>query len=262
MRWQKLAQLIREPDTIGWRLRHKLEVQLDRHRPRPDQGFDFTCDQLSAALAACVPGFDAGILEDHALLQLESEIQQRTSALDRASAFAFAHNGDRTLGRLCYAACRSMEPDSVVETGVAHGVTTAYILLALHQNGRGHLRSIDLPPLSSHSVDNVGIVVPERLRDRWALYRGASREQLPKSLGDAGHVDVFVHDSLHTYSTMSWEFRTALQKLRRPGLIISDDVEGNTAFSDMVRARKPDESGVILESNKTACCAIALFQSR
>ena len=35
----------------------------------------------------------------------------------------------------------------VVETGVAHGVTSRFILEALERNGRGFLWSIDLPPL-------------------------------------------------------------------------------------------------------------------
>jgi hypothetical protein len=37
------------------------------------------------------------------------------------------------------------ETEKVVETGVAHGVTSRFILEALSRNGDSHLWSIDLP---------------------------------------------------------------------------------------------------------------------
>lgn len=259
MHLQKLAQLLQEPRTLAWRVRHKLEVALDRYQPVAARRFDFSCDQLPNALSLTVPGFAPTMLDEPGLVGLEADVSSRLSSISRDMAFSAAHNGDRTLGRLCFAACRSVQPESVVETGVAHGVTTAYILYALHLNGRGHLHSIDLPPLTKNAADLVGIAVPDHLRERWTLHRGATRQQLPIALAQAGLVDVFVHDSLHTYRTMTWEFNTALRHLNRPGILISDDVEGNRAFEDMVNAHKPDHSSVILESNKHACCALAVF---
>jgi len=44
-----------------------------------------------------------------------------------------------------YAAVRILKPECVVETGIANGVSSAYILLALHRNQRGKLHSIGLP---------------------------------------------------------------------------------------------------------------------
>src|ERR1700687_229783 len=44
-----------------------------------------------------------------------------------------------------YAAARALAPDCIVETGVANGVSSSYLLLALQKNGRGRLRSIGLP---------------------------------------------------------------------------------------------------------------------
>lgn len=256
---QKLFHLLREPGTLAWRLSHKLEVTLDRYQPGPSHRFDNTCDQLNTVLCDAIPGFSSEILEDPALTDLENEISSRLAEQSPNGTFAAAHNGDRTLGRLCYAACRALHPEQVVETGVAHGVTTAYILFGLSRNGRGHLRSIDLPPLSRNADDLVGIAVPSWLRTRWTLYRGATRQQLPIALREAGEIDVFVHDSLHTYRTMRWEFERALARMRRPGVLISDDVEGNRAFEDMVTASSPAKSSVILESNKRACCGLAFY---
>lgn len=53
--------------------------------------------------------------------------------------------------RLCYingylyAACRSVKPKVVVETGVRRGVSTAFILQALKDIKTGRLYSVDLP---------------------------------------------------------------------------------------------------------------------
>ncbi len=44
-----------------------------------------------------------------------------------------------------YAIVRAMRPTSVIETGVLHGLTSAFILRALEQNRAGRLTSIDLP---------------------------------------------------------------------------------------------------------------------
>ncbi len=49
------------------------------------------------------------------------------------------------LGSFLYAIVRSLKPETVLETGVASGLASAYILLALRQNKKGKLYSIDLP---------------------------------------------------------------------------------------------------------------------
>jgi hypothetical protein len=43
-----------------------------------------------------------------------------------------------------YAAVRALTPDCIVETGVANGVSSSYLLLALQKNERGRLHSIGL----------------------------------------------------------------------------------------------------------------------
>lgn len=44
---------------------------------------------------------------------------------------------------LQYAAVRAFQPNVVVETGVANGVSSSYLLLALQTNGRGTFRTTD-----------------------------------------------------------------------------------------------------------------------
>jgi hypothetical protein len=117
-----------------------------------------------------------------------------------------------------YAVVRAVKPHSIVETGIANGVSSAYVLLAMERNQIGVLRSIDindgsfLPP-----GKQVGWVVPEWLRERWKMYLGDSKELLAGILADALPLDVFIHDSLHTYEHMKFEYEVAYPVLRPGG---------------------------------------------
>lgn len=135
-----------------------------------------------------------------------------------------------------YAAIRAFTPDVVVETGVANGVSTSYILLALEKNGRGKLHSIELgDPQYLPPGKQPGWMVPEWLKQNWDLRIGDSCALLPQLLSECAVIDVFIHDSLHTYDHMLWEFRAAYPRLRAGGLLISDDAAWNPAFSEFTR---------------------------
>jgi hypothetical protein len=165
------------------------------------------------------------------------EVEERTRSLLRSiwatDAFSQRWAADSLFARLCYLACRLATPETVVETGVAYGVSSAFTLKALEQNGGGTLHSVDLPPLRREYGRFWGIAVPEGLRQRWRLHRGASRRVLPGLLREVGPVGLFVHDSLHTRRNMRREFDAAWPNLSPGGLLLADDVERNTAFADL-----------------------------
>jgi predicted O-methyltransferase YrrM len=142
-----------------------------------------------------------------------------------------------------YAICRNLKPHVVIETGVQYGASSAFILQALCDNNFGHLYSIDLPDVKyirdngkphhdSIKPNRVGTAVPNELRGRWTLIIGNTKEKLPELLGTLESIDVFFHDSMHTYDHMYLEYKTAWSKLRTGGLLVSDDVLWNTAFLD------------------------------
>lgn len=144
-----------------------------------------------------------------------------------------------------YALVRVMQPDQVVETGVCDGFSTRFLLLAMERNGRGMLHSIDLPnqdvelaPEGSRQRDvmatgrETGWLVPASLRSRWQLHLGDAKVLLPALLPKLGPIDVFIHDSLHTYEHMMFEYRAAWPHLRAGGILLSDDTDWNTAFPE------------------------------
>lgn len=133
-----------------------------------------------------------------------------------------------------YLLVRLVQPNHMVETGVSAGVSSAYILSAMEDNNRGRLYSIDLPPDNLPKGKTVGWVVPDHLKNRWSLHIGNALDLLEPLLSDIGTIDCFVHDSLHTYDHMSWEFNTAWKYLRPGGLFLSHDVGANDAFFDFM----------------------------
>lgn len=83
-----------------------------------------------------------------------------------------------------------------------------------------------------------GFLVPTELRPDWDLIIGDSLEVLPDLLKSLGTIDMFFHDSDHSYGHMMGEFRLAFPYLAKGGCLVSDDVTLNTAFLDFSRLFK------------------------
>jgi len=162
------------------------------------------------------------------------------------------HDGVRLM---LYLIVRAYKPEIVIETGVAHGASTAFILCSMYENQKGHLYSIDLPPYDVHSkIRNlggaaiytlndgqkhyigeqysIGDLVPQYLKERWTLIYGDVKENLPVLLKRLENISLFFHDSLHTYEHMMFEYETAWPHITKGGFLISHDVLWNDAFLD------------------------------
>lgn len=164
---------------------------------------------------------------------------------------------DTSLGELLYGLVRALRPNTVVETGVATGVTSAYVLAALADNGVGRLHSIDLPLTDYVVLGLVGVSVPIKLRDRWIYHWGTARRLLPRVLAGT-HVEagLFIHDSDHSYANMRWELQTAWDALPSGSWFVADDANHHSAFEDFAAAvgvqpvyvaqeSKPDCAGLL-----------------
>jgi Methyltransferase domain len=146
---------------------------------------------------------------------------------------AFGGWGDGEPGfvRAVWCLTRHLRPSRVVETGVARGFTTRFILAALERNAHGRLWSIDLPPPRSPELDEqIGVAVPEALRTRWVYVRGLSRRRLPRLLSRLGTIELFVHDSKHSKRNLLFELEHAWTSLTDGGAIVADDVDLNCGF--------------------------------
>jgi predicted O-methyltransferase YrrM len=146
-------------------------------------------------------------------------------------------DADAALARALWCIVIHLRPRTVLETGVARGMTTRVALEAIARNDEGRLWSIDVPPLLERDLGaQTGAAVPAALRDRWELVRGSSRRRLPSLIGALGSVDVFVHDSMHTARNVSFELERVWPALRPGGVILVDDVGHNDAFAAFTRS--------------------------
>jgi len=143
-----------------------------------------------------------------------------------------------------YALVRELEPRILVETGTATGSMTSWILSALHKNQHGKLISIDIPPEKgkltmdmSISREQVGFLIPHAYRQNWEYVEGDAKLFLQDVLIN-NNVDVFIHDSLHTYDHMMFEYVTARGLMKKDTVIMSDDILWNNAWTDFVRGHK------------------------
>ena len=148
-----------------------------------------------------------------------------------------------------YCIIRLIKPHAVMETGVFAGVSSAFILQAMYDNKKGHLWSIDLPSRADelgnlpggmiqelpHNIEP-GFTIPEALRERWTLIIGRSQEKLPPLLKSIESIDIFLHDSEHSYSNMMWEYKTAWPYIASGGLLLSDDAGVNLAMLHFCRS--------------------------
>lgn len=152
-----------------------------------------------------------------------------------------------------YALIRRYKPTLMIETGVAQGVSTYFILKAMHDNNKGLLISIDYPNRNPDGYkdlgdkqDNVyipthlepGWLVPNSLRSRWEFHEGKSSDILPKLNKKKGKsIEAFFHDSDHSYSNMQFELAWAITHMKK-GIIIADDTSRNYAWNDFNRIWK------------------------
>jgi hypothetical protein len=148
-----------------------------------------------------------------------------------------------------YCLIRSLKPRVVVETGVLHGLTSAWILKALDDNKLGRLISIDLPrrDWDKHfkgiefgdggdtefeiKEEPPGWVVPENLTSNWELILGPSSKYLQGICKTEDNIDLFIHDSDHSYDTMKLECEL-IQKYHPSSTIVIDDYYANNFAFD------------------------------
>lgn len=151
--------------------------------------------------------------------------------MEKSLSFTRQMNMPREDMRSLYLLARVCEPTTVLETGVANGVSSVILLNILRSVLDSHLHSIDVDNGKIH-----GQLIPADLRDpdQWTLHLQAPQSTqplLPDLLEELGTVDFFLHDSLHRFEHMMWEYETAWSYVRAGGVLASHDVLDTSAFA-------------------------------
>ena len=120
-----------------------------------------------------------------------------------------------------YALVRALEPQHVVETGTQMGLGSCAIAAALLRNGHGRLTTIDIEPEAGYLIG-----------DPWAGVVDRRTGSSVDIIGGLEDVDLFIHDSLHTYDFETQEFAAVEQRLSGGAVILSDNAHATAALSN------------------------------
>lgn len=135
---------------------------------------------------------------------------------------------------LLYHLVQWMKPATVVETGVADGGSSRVILQALRQNDKGRLVSFDID-------QDVGGLIDVALRARWDLRVLPAQGRSARFKADMPRlapIDLFLHDSRHTYRWQLMEYRAAWSSMPPGAILASDDIDDSFAFLDFARTAR------------------------
>lgn len=148
-----------------------------------------------------------------------------------------AYGSEGVMGALdcatLYGLTRWLRPAAIVESGGYIGMSSAFILKALADEklATSKLYSIEL----SQECDQ-GALIPDELRSASGAFvpmRGKVEDFLKRN-AIRSSIDMFLHDSSHSYRHMLWEFRQFWPRLRDGGLLVSHDVQMNAAFLEFI----------------------------
>jgi Methyltransferase domain len=234
-RGQKLARLLRtfaaNPVTVARALPGEIRQRHGSVKTGPDQVDDRWFEHLHSLLGAAWPCPETERL-DVLMADVAGLLSSRGLGSGRGTFGGWYSDAETSLCRAVWCATVHGRPEVVVETGVAHGVSSRVVLEALRLNGLGHLWSIDLPnPLDIRQHADIGIAVPEDCRGSWTLLEGSSRQRLPALVAELGHVDLFIHDSLHTAKNTLFEMEQVASALPPGGVMLVDDVNLHDGFA-------------------------------
>lgn len=183
-----------------------------------------SAEQLLIATSNATEAVASHLREEFALLRRELDGRYKAIELTHATDWAIEEQTSFFL----YALVRLRAPEVVVETGVANGHSTFFLLKALHANGRGKLHSFDV-------VSGVGKLLKDDDKQRWNLRllpAKATKSALESQLSKLAPIDLFIHDSDHSYHWQMIELSLALAHVGPNGVIASDDVDSSFAFLD------------------------------
>ena len=121
------------------------------------------------------------------------------------------------------------KPRNIVETGTQYGVSAASM-------GKCKDRFNLTTSIKTFDVEANPLIAPSS-NVEYHLMRSPVRKSFIRYLKDLPFLDIFFHDSDHSYENMTFEFAYAWD-IMKCNILLSDDIDNNYAFADFCRKRK------------------------
>lgn len=180
---------------------------------------DQLCWFVAAVTGAAIAQVRAWVKELEDDNDLVDHLTRRLSSNPRRRICAKEPHWARRCG--WYAVIRATQPDHVVETGTHLGLGSCVIATALLRNGHGRLTTIDIDPEAGYLIG-----------EPWANVIDRRTGSSVDVLTELSEVDMFLHDSLHTYDYETRELAAVEPNLRANAIILSDNAHESSALSD------------------------------
>jgi hypothetical protein len=223
---------VTNPAEVGTRLWGKFREWPERYAPRADYQVDPNWENTLHHALGVPP-----VSDDLTAIWRSVRTKLNAHGITLGPASYGGHNdGDMAFIRAIWCLVRHLQARKVVETGVAHGVTSRFVLEAFRRYSAGQLWSIDLPPPTVPAVhERIGMVVDQC--PEWTCIHGSSRRRLRRLLKRTGMIDLFIHDSWHSKYNMLFELQTAWPMIRPGGAMVVDDIDLNAAFRTFAQSK-------------------------
>lgn len=171
-----------------------------------------------------------------------------------------------------YILIKKLKPKVIIETGCNVGFSSSFIALAVKENNNDcKFYTIDASEKLANRWEDLGLytlskqrrqeinmkrlcamlppkvlsIVPPDLREHIIFIEGLSKDVLPPLLQKHQEIDIFFHDSEHSYRNMMRECGTVLPYLKKGGYILAHDINLNSAFNRLFA----DKGGVAIGGN-------------
>jgi predicted O-methyltransferase YrrM len=150
--------------------------------------------------------------------------------LDAGDFYPLFYNSNSGTLELLRLFIRDARPNVVIETGVANGASTRKILSSFKEFKlfESELYSFDIDPR---------VASPDLTRSpQFNFVTVSSPDSFVASMNEISTVDLFYHDSDHSYGNQMLEYSTAWELLNpEKGILISDDINWSNAFLDFCK---------------------------
>lgn len=131
---------------------------------------------------------------------------------------------------ILYALVKFQRSPTIIEVGSGFGMSTAVLRKAQMDTP---LLNAKVVTIAKHPVSVTGCLIPEDLRSGVVQVFGDIRQLVADPIVPM-QCELYLHDSTHTWSHQSWEYRTFWDRLKPGGMLISHDIKASAAFPDFV----------------------------
>jgi len=193
-------------------------------------------------------------IEEHEIKPLKNEIENILPKIPKILRYAASNY------ELLYFIIRKFRPKNVLETGVAIGFSSCFILAGMKKNNYGKLFSSDFHYLGVKDSKKYIGFLPKKLKydGDWSLLINGDEFNIPKFLNIIGNnkIDFFHYDSDKSYRGKLNTMNLVNKNTTKDTIYVFDDIQDDFFFRDFVK--KKNLKHIIIEvDNKNKFCGIA-----